>query len=238
MFIDFNLQRNMFGTGRNQGWHVDSGSEGRASYLYNSDYRFLKSGIYLQDNSDEWGGGITVVPKGHKFPLKTFLFKNFDWRLKEWKNKKGIEQNSLNVPIEAGDFIAFDSRLPHTSTYPKKRQNAEMIGDSCYNMPEDKYKYVIYWNTTNRKSYSDLFLENSKSRAVREELNISSANEIFYTDYLRYHYPTSYNPRFVELVKVSKINIATLTQNECNKWESNFLGLVNSNSNTFMEKLT
>ena len=71
MFNDFNLQRNMFGVGGKGGWHVDSDSEGLSSYLHRNDYKFVKCGIYFQDNTEERGGGIKVTPGCHRFPIKT-----------------------------------------------------------------------------------------------------------------------------------------------------------------------
>ena len=107
MIPDFQIHRNLFGT-----WHVDSGAEKSAPYLHRKDYKFVKCGIYLQDNSKEWGGGIQLVPKSHLFPIKTQIRK-LDHKIKSIRDKFSLKNNILDVPIKAGDFLAFDSRLLH-----------------------------------------------------------------------------------------------------------------------------
>ena len=52
---DLNVQKNACG-----GWHVDSGSEIPNRYLLAQDYMFAKCGVYLQGNTQEWGGGIDL----------------------------------------------------------------------------------------------------------------------------------------------------------------------------------
>ena len=58
MFADFQVHRNIFG-----GWHIDSGSEGKALYLIKADYRFVKCGVFLQDNDPVSG---EVLGKPHR----------------------------------------------------------------------------------------------------------------------------------------------------------------------------
>ena len=66
---DFMIQINSFGLSRKGykfGWHVDSASEGNAEYLLKDNYKFAKMGIFLQDNTIEYGGGINISPGSHK----------------------------------------------------------------------------------------------------------------------------------------------------------------------------
>jgi hypothetical protein len=69
-FGDIVVQRNMFGAGKYGGWHVDSGSEGYANYLRKNDYRFVKCGLYLQENTNDWGIGSQLEPQLQKLILK------------------------------------------------------------------------------------------------------------------------------------------------------------------------
>ena len=62
---DITLHSNQFGY---PGWHTDSSSEVYNSYLQSESYKFAKCGIFLQDNTDSWGGGLEVLPRGHKYP--------------------------------------------------------------------------------------------------------------------------------------------------------------------------
>ena len=67
-YPDLVVHHNMFGY---PGWHTDSNSEGYAKYLQAPDYKFAKCGIFLQDNTLGWGGGIKLLPKGHKLSIVT-----------------------------------------------------------------------------------------------------------------------------------------------------------------------
>ena len=43
----------------------------KSFYLYDKNYQFAKVALTLHKNTDEWGGGIDIVPKGHRFPICT-----------------------------------------------------------------------------------------------------------------------------------------------------------------------
>lgn len=63
------------------GWHHDAGSEGANPYLFDRNYRIVKCGLYLQDNTIEWGGGIETAPAGHKFRCEPASPSSTTWQL-------------------------------------------------------------------------------------------------------------------------------------------------------------
>jgi hypothetical protein len=191
MLADLQVQRNLFG-----GWHTDSDTEAGAKYLFDSEYRFVKCGIYLQDNTEQWAGGIQLLKGGHRFPLRTPSI-SINYFLRSKRNRVIAKSNTMTVPLKAGDFLAFDSRIPHSATHPSKDFkdyffNGGATGTSIANFPADKTKYVLYWDATSKQNYSDLYLQNRKARAQAEELaRPGKSNEAFLSDFLRHSFPHS-----------------------------------------------
>jgi hypothetical protein len=96
---NFSVQKNKFGVGpvtiakilipNRYGWHTDSGAEPFDPDHVASDYRFVKCGLYLQDNDPEFGGGIDVVPGSHKLLCRTGVDR-LDGKVRLLKGKLGI----------------------------------------------------------------------------------------------------------------------------------------------------
>jgi len=228
---NLNLQCNMYGVGR---WHTDCGSEvdNKNQYLYEPSYLFGKVGVYLQDNTAEWGGGISIVRRSHKafrqlrFAKRaSYLYTSLRGRaqlvlLKLYKKKEFL------LPIKSGSAVFFDSRLLHCSTPPQalvlderqkaaQRLKAEVLGRA-------KAKYVLYWEACARE-YSEGFLKNSCKRAITDEIGIrsSSACEYFFTEYLGYHYPSDYPRLYVDRCSSqSRLSIACLDKPIADFWKS------------------
>ena len=212
LFPDFHVQRNVFGN-ESGPWHTDCGSEGKADYLLAREYRFVKCGVFLQDNTMDWGGGINVVPGGHRFPIRTPI-KTFTFLAKSIAFHAGIRFFSKMLEIRAGDLVAFDSRLPHRSTWPRRKD-----------LREDRYKYVIYWNASRSDQYVANFMMNSERRAESEEVKARS-EEIFFSDYLSRHFPTNYSPDFVQEAGKHNIRVASLDRTSAREWSLKFTELM------------
>jgi hypothetical protein len=219
VFPDLMVQRNMFGYGRRKGWHTDSGSEGRSPYLTKPDYRFVKCGLFLQDNNPAWGGAIDVLPGGHRFPLLT---QNNDLNFKVKVLRNRVEQRLFGktLNIRAGDFVAFDSRLPHTSTWPRKLGDAKIKNDHIKNVPGDKTKFAVYWNACRSACTSD-FLRNSERRAEKEEIQGGHA-ELFFADYLRLKFPETYPADFVRSAMDAGLEVASLDEVSAREWNRKY----------------
>ncbi len=201
-------------------WHEDCGNEGPQPYLMDPDYRFVKCGLYLQDNTREWGGGVCVIPGGHKFPVRTpFLF--LDFKIKNLLQRKlGRLWRERLVPLKAGDFLAFDSRLPHCSTWAQALKEPEYgPGDIVLNMPEDKTKLVVYWNVCRRGEDALHYLHNAEKRVYADELERPENREWFFLDFLRYRFPEDYPPSFAKSIEEHGIHLACLPEERTAFWK-------------------
>lgn len=207
MFSDLTVPRNVFGVPRTL--HRDADSEGYQEYLLASDYRFVKCGVFLQDNDREWGGGVTVTPSAHRFPLRTPSVK-LTFRVKKLRDLVALHTRERWVDIKAGDFLCFDSRLPHQSSMGS-RFTPKDISDSQLPLPPDRTKYVLYWDCSTSAPYVDAFLANSVRRA---------ATEPAFRDYVRLSFPNDYPPEFVESVAQAGIRVASLPPDDATYWQS------------------
>ena len=208
---DFLVQANQYEKYR-RGWHFDSQSEGSAPHIRDKDYLIGKVGIYLQDNTEEFGGGIDILKMGYKlFPSTTNsifnrilikLYRRIDWNI-----FGGLFGRSL--PIKAGDCVIFDSRLPHTGTVPKNYGN--------FTIPEEKVKNVIYMDVGDRSS-TKKYLNHNFNRAAISELRING-DELYWADYLRLKYPEDYPLDFIEMADKCGIQVESLNKQECELWK-------------------
>ncbi len=193
--------RNNFGS-----WHVDSGSEAMAPYLFSKKYGFAKCGIFLQSNNSKHGGSIRIRWFSHllvynRLPLPIrYIFQ----KLYSWLNFL------LNhtVKLNAGDFIVFDSRLEHASEIP----DGVKISDLEYGylpQPHEHSKYVIYWDSCNVWSEKD-FSINIMKRALMEYLSPNVNGFFPYLDSLSRSFPADFPADFVNDVNINNICIPTL----------------------------
>jgi hypothetical protein len=208
----------MFGNGNSGGWHADAGSESGNQYLYSPDYQFGKLGLYLQDNTINFGGGIDVVPETHKAyrymnGMRVFQKINAGFVAFSRKFKK------LSVPLKSGDAVFFDSRLVHRSSPPTSIQLTSLEASaqrvSYEKINPQNAKYVFYWNAGSEKD-ANHFLRNSCMRSMNEEMFAAEGKgELFYSNYLRYTYPDDFPDEYKEAVdRSSRIVIDSLDANK------------------------
>ena len=202
---DFMIQINSFGLSRKGykfGWHVDSASEGNAEYLLKDNYKFAKMGIFLQDNTIEYGGGINISPGSHKIYFK-FFPKNIVFFIKKIQNKINSVFNNYFVKSKAGDVIIFDSRILHASSLPKlnKKNNKLSLNSSVINKIDglgEHSKFVLYCNVCS---------ENEGPRFMKHSLKRSKMTNTAFFNYSLMKYPRDYPNDFIKLIKERKVNI-------------------------------
>jgi hypothetical protein len=226
---DFHIHRNLFDftdTRRSvthlfgligSGWHHDAGHEGAQDYLYDPRYRMVKCGLYLQDNTFEYGGGIATAPAGHKLPLRSGSPKINHVAQRLWQNFRILTGQHV-LDIKAGDFVAFDCHLPHRGTQPhsllrtvseKERKTA------CVRLPDERAKLVIYFNAS-RALLADTYLRHSLKRGRQElnELRSGTGEETFFSDFAGLRYPQDYPREFVEALEANGLGMSQLTGEE------------------------
>jgi hypothetical protein len=218
-FPDLTVQHNMFGY---PGWHMDSNSEGYAKYLQAPDYKFAKCGIYLQDDTLGWGGGIKVLPKGHKLSTMTGA-PRIDLRVRRLLDFCSIKYSfpikPLRVDTKAGDMLIFDSRLLHASTIPQKIDELKKVLDDNHflGIPREHEKIVVYWDASNSKMKND-FLKNATKRAKKEE----SGDELFYTGWTKHYFPDDFSDDLISKTRELGVEVGCLGEQECQEMKLQF----------------
>jgi hypothetical protein len=101
------------------GWHTDIDSQERMGYDFHfrKDYLMVQLAFYLQDNSEEFGGGLDVHPGSHRFP-SPYLRKE-EKKRSTWQRLFQKESAELSIPSCAGDLLLFHTRISHRATQRK-----------------------------------------------------------------------------------------------------------------------
>jgi len=219
-YNDFSVQHNVFG-----GWHKDCDGEVPAKYLMDSDYKFAKCGIYLQDNTKEWGGGINVLPGGHKFPVKSGFYK-IDHFVKKIFNRVMTNFKGAAMDIKAGDMVIFDSRLPHSAVFPYDMAGLTMgrLGE-IHGIPEEHTKFVIYWNASNIKIEKEFLLHRETYQAQKKE-----GIDFHISRILKSYFPDDFPDEFVNLSKENSVKLSTLSKEKCRKFKRKLEQVAENNS--------
>jgi hypothetical protein len=196
---ELHVQINQFPNNSRSGWHYDGQSERKNAYLKAINRKFFRVGIYLQDNSLNYGGGIDII--------KSDLFKKIPFKINNLIEKKIINFYSLffskTIQSKKGSVVFFDSRLPHKGTYPKKNMYDKNFQD----------KYTIYFQVGNRE-HCKYFLKNSIERTFQGYNNVNVAT--YFLDYLKLKFPSEYPSEFVNMLNLNNINLLTSSDKEAN----------------------
>lgn len=222
---DLEVHRNLFGLKHEYkasklfgligpGWHQDAGAEGAQDYLFDPNYRMCKCGIYLQDNTVEWGGGIEIVPGAYKAPLRTG-HTVFDTKARRLYQAFLTPLKRSVVKLNAGDFVTFHALLPHRGTLPKaalKLKDHVNVEDSTAKLPPEHTKYVIYYNVS-RSHCAHTYLEHSFKRAQRDDLIPARQGkkiDMFFSDFPGLRYPNDFHPGAQHLIEANGLKMAQL----------------------------
>lgn len=180
---DLNIQVNRIDqTGFKRGWHIDCGTEYalRRQYLFDENYKFLKVGIYLQDDTLEFGGGIEIQRKSHH------LF----YRAKNSKFSKIFLSSRVNFPhlfnaerlsVASGDAVLFDSRLLH-------RSSSNIVPVQYFS--NDDAKIAIYWTVAGSKFLAESYYSALVGNALDPSCNEISRN--FHKTFFSFYFPDDF----------------------------------------------
>lgn len=218
MIGDVSIHRNLFGAAEPRRWHTDSVEERNRGYLLRRDYRFVNCGIFLQRNTRDYGGGISVLPGGHRYRFRTFI-ESVDHRIQDRITSRAIPRRGVMLPIEPGDFVAFHSRLPHAATFPERldvKSNGGTLHVPVMPRPELN-KYVLYFCATNKREFADRYLASSERQAEGEAAP-TYVQDLFHMDYLRLSFPSSYPAPFVRETREKRVQVASLSDAGARRW--------------------
>lgn len=97
------------------GWHIDEAFAGPGKeYVWDSGFAHVQAAIYLQDNDEEHGGGIDVVPGSHMTSVDGYGQCRPDFTRALANVPAGREP--IRVDSRAGDLVLWHARLLHAST--------------------------------------------------------------------------------------------------------------------------
>lgn len=162
-------------------WHVDNGFI-RADHTV-SQADFVQCAIYLQKNSEVYGGGLDVVPGSHRLPATT-----------DPEELVERARGELVVASGPGDLVLWDSRLLHRSTPPL--------------LTTFETKFGIHWTVSRRDAQAKPYLNHLASRA-RRELNGRAVTVPRFEDMQTIRFPGDYPREVVESVREHGLHVAS-----------------------------
>ena len=148
------------------GWHRDVASEFNYEYckdkLNNEKYVFGKVGVFLQENSDDFGGAVDIIPGSHLNVKKKFILRilsSLRLQILVFFQKKLLNFYKLlpesfymfllgakKTKFKPGSPIFFDSRVQHRGSPLKDKYlaNTKRLGDMHILVPKEFTKISIY----------------------------------------------------------------------------------------------
>ena len=148
------------------GWHRDVASEFNYEYckdkLNNEKYVFGKVGVFLQENSDDFGGAVDIIPGSHLNVKKKFILRilsSLRLQILVFLQKKLLKFYKLlpesfymfllgakKTKFKPGSPIFFDSRVQHRGSPLKDKYlaNTKRLGDMHILVPKEFTKISIY----------------------------------------------------------------------------------------------
>ena len=135
-------------------WHKDTTSQEEVGHTFHwqDDFLMVEIAFYLQDNSEEYGGGLDVEPGSHvepdkrlHWPRRTRLQRVLD---RVTGKNRVVEDRPFSIPSRAGDLLIFHFRTNHRATLPLQNP-----------VPSDHEKLVFFLacssNSPHVKAYHD-----------------------------------------------------------------------------------
>ena len=148
------------------GWHRDVASEFNYEYckdkLDNEKYVFGKVGVFLQENSDDFGGAVDIIPGSHLNVKKKFILRilsSLRLQILVFLQKKLLKFYKLlpesfymfllgakKTKFKPGSPIFFDSRVQHRGSPLKDKYltSTKRLGDMHILVPKEFTKISIY----------------------------------------------------------------------------------------------
>ena len=116
--------------------------------------------------------------------------------------------------MKAGDFIAFNSWLPHRGSHPQSLANrisGEEKAAGCVRLPAEHAKLVIYFNASRRR-YARDYLAHCLKRGRGELIRVRAGlhNELFFADFPGLVFPQDYPAEFVDQVTLNGLSLGQL----------------------------
>lgn len=163
-------------------WHVDNGFMRFSREVKES--LFIQCVIYLQDNSEVFGGGLDVVPKSQFYAYSTDVLELMQ------RVKDGTRLDS-----KAGDLVMWDARLLHRSTQPQ--------------LASVSNKFGIHWTVSKSDAPAQTYLQHLVNRSTREFEGQKYVVPRF-NDIKQVNFPDSFQAEVVEAVALNQLTVASI----------------------------
>lgn len=173
------IHRNRYGY-----WHKDSAFldvQGETFHL-NADFDTAQTALYLQDNDETFGGGLTVIPKSQNIAdrfykidtlnkVKRAILKAQKLMKMSFYDKMEKNEGLVDINTQAGDMVIFNYKIDHKGT-PAKTKDTRADKYAIFNTFINKPKYTKPFTDGLRKmntNYSKKYL--SQNYPLSEQLN-------------------------------------------------------------------
>jgi hypothetical protein len=135
-----------------------------------------------------------------------------DFRVKHLFNDHCQLYHKVIVDVNPGDFVFFDSRLPHASVSPIGIDHKSLPDGWLSGVPEEYSKYVFYWDCGNGPS-AKAYLQDAVTRCLSEQPGEEAAR----FDYGSRHYPEDYPGDLARMADANQVLIATPDVESCRR---------------------
>jgi len=130
---DTGIHKNSFGS-----WHKDVRAQQNAGVTcqWEEDYRIVTIGLYFQNNTPEYGGGLEILPGTHavRFP------------------QYPPDTKGHLIPSEPGDVLIFNQNLDHKATWPSAP------------LTEEHTKYSAFLAASSNNAHAEKYMDFLKTR--------------------------------------------------------------------------
>jgi hypothetical protein len=133
-------------------WHKDTHEVQTGGHMFHwePDFRILQVGVYMQDNTLSYGGGLDAIPGSHlcRELLHPKLRERPRWSWFKGRVFGPCRGSSYPIPGRAGDLVVFHLRTEHKATWPR-----------VYPFPPEHRKLAMFFpcspNNRHVRSYLD-----------------------------------------------------------------------------------
>jgi len=168
-------------SGKYAEWHRDIVSQGRARHLFDPEYRQVVAAIYLQDFSEEFGGGLEIVKHSHHAFSRIGGVHSFVSRGIRKAVTKMLPK--FSIPSRAGDVVIFDFHLMHRASRAKAG-------------PPPTKKMSLFWSASRKNRFADLYMDHLRERSGEIQQGVFQVK-----------FPDSYHPAARSLILGQHLNL-------------------------------